>query len=78
MITVFSFCLLVLASSRRKIKVWADRFDHRFMDVGKRQSKRGEREEREEGIVVLWQCQSGNFFMGMRMVKDWEWVGGMV
>ena len=39
-------------------------------DVGKRQSKRG----REGGTVVLWQCQSGNFFMGMGIGKDWEWV----
>ena len=26
--------------------------------------------------VVLWQCQSGNFFMGMGIGKDWEWVVG--
>ena len=32
---------------------------------------------KEGGTVVLWQCQSGNFFMGMGIGKDWEWVGGM-
>ena len=72
MITVFLCFLLVLASSRRKIKVWVDRFDHRFMDVGKRQSKGGGKEggrDSHGGTVAVpeWELLHGD--------GDWEGLG---